>query len=50
LAEQFADADIGGRPKRMFAFPYQAFVEKQAGAFVRKDYGYMAEITFCLLI
>ena len=36
FAEQFADADIGGRPDRGVRLLCQVFVEEQTGAFVGK--------------
>ena len=36
LAEQFADADVGGRPDRTVAFLSQIFIEEQAGTLVRE--------------
>ena len=44
LAEEFADADIGGRPDGTVGFLCQVFIEEKTGTLVREDHGQMGKV------
>ena len=44
LPEQFADADVGGRPQGAVRFGCQVFVEEQTGTFVGENDGGAREV------